>query len=59
MSTSGKKRTRAVCLKAYKLSVAGFTNREIATLILCKPEQVPGKVKAGSRMVVMQEEVAK
>jgi hypothetical protein len=47
MSTGGNKRARAVAIKAYKLSMAGHTHREIAELIICRPEQVPGKVKAG------------
>lgn len=47
MSTSGDKRSRAVCIKAFELHTQGFTNREIADVILCRVEQVPGKVNRG------------
>lgn len=47
MSTGGDKRSRQVCIKAFELSEQGYTNRQIADLILCKPEQVPGKIKRG------------
>ena len=47
MSTSGEKRARAVCIRAYELSQQGHTHRQIADLILCRPEQVAGKVKRG------------
>lgn len=47
MSSGGDKRSRAVCIKAYELSQQGHTNRQIAELILCRPEQVAGKIKRG------------
>jgi hypothetical protein len=55
VSTSGNKRARAVCIKAYELSQLGLTNRQIAETILCRPEQVPGKVKAGMRAAIRDE----
>lgn len=47
MSASGDKRSRAVCIKAYKLSQEGFTHRQIAEIILCRVAQVPGKINRG------------
>lgn len=55
MSKSGDKRSRAVCIKAYELSQRGFTNRQIAELILCRPEQVPGKIKRGKLASIRDE----
>jgi len=55
MSTSGDKRSRAVCIKAYQLSMDGHTHRQIANLIFCKPEQVPGKIKRGRFAMIRDE----
>jgi hypothetical protein len=57
MSTGGNKRSRAVCAKAYQLSMSGHTNRQIAELINCKPEQVPGKVKAGRAAMIRDDRI--
>lgn len=57
MSTGSDKRSRAVCIRAYELSQQGYTNRQIAELILCKPEQVPGKVKRGKLASIHDERV--
>lgn len=55
MSSSGDKRSRAVCIRAYELSQQGYTNRQIAELILCQPEQVPGRVKRGKLASIRDE----
>lgn len=55
MSTSGDKRARAVCVRAFKLSQQRFTHREIAALIFCAPAQVSGKVEAG-RLAMIRDE---
>ncbi len=47
MSKSSDKRSRAVCIRAYELSQEGFTHRQIAELILCRPEQVAAKINRG------------
>ena len=47
MSTGGDKRSRAVCIKAYLLSMDGHTHRQIAEVIGAKVEQIPGKIKRG------------
>lgn len=58
MSTGGDKRSRAVCIKAYSLSMDGHTHRQIADLILCKVEQVPGKIKRGRFACIRDERSA-
>lgn len=55
MSTSGDKRSRAVCIRAYELSQMGYTNRQIAELIGCRVEQVPGKVNRGKLASIRDE----
>jgi hypothetical protein len=55
VSTGGDKRSRAVCIRAYELSMSGHTNRQIADLILCKTEQVPGKIKRGRHAFIFDE----
>jgi DNA-directed RNA polymerase specialized sigma24 family protein len=55
MSTSGDKRSRAVCIKAYLLSMDGHTHRQIADIIGCKVEQIPGKIKRG-RLACIRDE---
>jgi len=55
MGHGNLKRSRAVCIRAYQLSEQGFTNREIAALILVTPEQVPGKIKRG-RLAMIHDE---
>lgn len=55
MSSSSDKRSRAVCIRAYELSQQGYTNRQIAELILCTPEQVPGRVKRGKLASIRDE----
>lgn len=57
MSTGGNKRARAVCAKAYQLSMCGHTNRQIAEIIGCKPEQVPGRVKAGRAAMIRDDRI--
>lgn len=46
-TTSGNKRSRAVCIRAYELAQQGLTHREIADLILCRPDQVAAKIQRG------------
>lgn len=58
MSRSGNKRSRAVCLRAFELSEQGLTHRQIAEIILCTPEQVPGKIRAGKYAAIRDERVA-
>ena len=58
MSSGGDKRSRAVCIRAYELSQQGYTNRQIAELILCTPEQVPGKINRGKLASIRDERSA-
>ncbi len=53
--SGGDKRSRAVCIKAFELSQQGYTNRQIAELILCRPEQVPGKINRGRQASIRDE----
>ncbi len=55
MSTGGAKRSRAVCIKAFELSQKGLTHRQIAELILCRPDQVAGKITRGKRAAIRDE----
>lgn len=55
MSTSGHKRSRAICIRAYELSLQGLTHREIADMIMCQPYQVSGKINRGKLASIRDE----
>jgi hypothetical protein len=47
--SNADKRARQANIRAYKLRQEGLTNREIAALLMCDIDAVPGKVLAGQR----------
>lgn len=58
MSSGGNKRSRALCIKVYTLSMQGYTHRQIADLCDLKTKQVPGKVKRGRLAMIREERLA-